>query len=161
MSINLTQALVFETDDLKSFKLMLKTATDIMFDKPNSQYSLRHICTEVPIFWNDGAEYDHDKKENTKPTRFWLASLHNYGNDYKNIKSNVSFKDNESMVEAAMELLKDIDTEAFAKKCGDGYTDWFNHFDGDIDIGYRLHMEPMGGAWPRIIISLTHLYYGK
>lgn len=159
MSINLTQALVFETDDLKSFKLMLKTATDVMFDKPNSQYSLRHIQTEPIIFWDDGAEYIDKKK--TKPTRFWIASLGNYGGDYRKIQSNQSFKDNESMVEAAMELLKDIDTEAFAKKCGDGYTDWFNHFDGDIDIGYRLHMEPMGGAWPRIIISLTHLYYGK
>jgi hypothetical protein len=47
----------------------------------------------------------------------------------------------------------------FLKKCGDGYTDSFNHFDGSVSVGYELRTC---SSFPEILaISLVHIYHGK
>ena len=54
----MTQELTFETDDLNSFELMLKSAVRVLFPKSKGQYINLHIKKEHPGFWEDG-KYDN------------------------------------------------------------------------------------------------------
>lgn len=58
MSINMTQALKFETDDLRSFEQMLAVAVRVLF-KPNGRYVRQHIRVgdQPPCLFPDGRDY--------------------------------------------------------------------------------------------------------
>jgi hypothetical protein len=59
MSINMTQAFEFETDDLKSFEKVLVSAISVMFHDKNDQYVQLHIDpTKGDDYWHDGG-YDN------------------------------------------------------------------------------------------------------
>ena len=69
-------------------------------------------------------------------------------------------------VDTAIEYIKDILEknikdwkEQFIKKFGDGYTSWFNKYDGSVGVGYGLCSCNRFPEW--LAISLIHVYYGK
>ena len=59
MSINMTQAFEFETDDIKSFEKVLASAIAVMFHDKNSEYVQLHVDpTQGGDYWQDGG-YDN------------------------------------------------------------------------------------------------------
>jgi hypothetical protein len=71
-----------------------------------------------------------------------------------------------SAVDAAVQHIKQLFKEnektwiaQFKQKFGDGYNDFFNHFDGSIGTGYELRACGCFPEW--LAISLVHMYYGK
>jgi hypothetical protein len=169
MSINMTQEFKFETDSLESFEMMLKTIVDICFTNETSEYTKRNISNSPPFCWDDGATYSQEKQADgitrmtrSKPTRVWVATLSDYASDIDKDEENPSdiFETNEEMVESVMERLITFDKNKLNEECGDGYLSCFNHFDGSIGTGYRVHWEPSGG-WNKLYVSIVHAYYGK
>lgn len=81
MSINMTQAFEFETDDPKSFETMLQAIVPILFGK-NGSHTKLHLQGS-PEFWDDGREYEEawnscprmyqegDKVSLLKPSRIY------------------------------------------------------------------------------------------
>jgi hypothetical protein len=53
MSINMTQGLMFDTDDLASFEKMLSVAVRVLFGE-NGKYVTLHIHKKKPFLWPDG-----------------------------------------------------------------------------------------------------------
>jgi hypothetical protein len=64
------------------------------------------------------------------------------------------------LIRSAMEHVRTADVSAFFARCGSGHTDWFDHNDGSIDVGYRISKRPFGGSGV-LDLSLCHIYYGK
>ena len=97
-----------------------------------------------------------------KPKRMFIAFL----DDYKEEKSEpdtIKCKDYADMLQWAIcqvHMAKDERQQEFLDKCGDGYSDGFNSFDGTVEHGYRVHYEPAGGPG-RLVLSMVHIYYGK
>lgn len=56
MSINMTQELCFETDDLDSFEIMLRAAVTVLF-RFSGQHISPHIRIADPGHWEDGKDY--------------------------------------------------------------------------------------------------------
>jgi len=107
------------------------------------------------------AEACKQKGEKTPPTRFWVATLSDYYDDYKKERGDTYCSSRDDMVLRTMERVRaTAEDDNFTDKMGDGYTEIFNCFDGSIGIGYRMHREPNCG-WNRLFISLVHAYYGK
>jgi hypothetical protein len=208
MSINMTQDFSFETDCIKSFEKMLKTAVDIIFDKSSGNYTKFSIWGKEPYHWRDGSSYDrvyedvpsmlqtedgialidaeriyggatlmkitgHEpdldsaaekamsfRKEKSKPTRMWVATLSDYSGEFKKDRGDTYCNNREDMVWRAVEMMKAVTYQQMKDAIGDGYSYEFNRDDGHITIGYRMHVEPNCG-WNNIFLSCVHAYYGK
>jgi len=59
MSINMTQALVFETDDLQSFGKLLEPVSQILFETKSGKYKPK-VILKPPSYWEDGQYEDYD-----------------------------------------------------------------------------------------------------
>ena len=65
-------------------------------------------------------------------------------------------------IEHIKRLFKDHKKEwmkRFQRKFGNGYNNWFNHFDGSVEFGYELRTCGCFPEW--LAISIVHIYYGK
>lgn len=157
MSINMTQDLTFETDSLESFETMLRAAVEVLFDKKPSEYVQLHLKGHAATWrLRDGSSFVDG--EQTRPTRVWVTTLADYKSGMK--EGDVACSSPEVAVDMIMAKVRDFDPSKLREECGDGYNDWFNHFDGSIGVAYRMCRGPNGG-WNELYISLAHAYYGK
>lgn len=164
MSIDLTQELSFVTDEIKSLEKMLRASADVLFHRPGKKlYDRPFIVTKLDenAYWE---HYPHFRDDNKKH-RF-IALIGNYDSDFESIQRRQNSREVEvaacsieECCDKAIELAKAADEQDFLSKCGDGYTGWFNHFDGSIGMGYGL--ELIKTTFPKLYIYSTHLYYGK
>jgi len=105
-------------------------------------------------------------KENTKretkpkPDKVFALRLCDYASDFKRKEGDKACRSYNDMLKKTMEELKKLTLDRLKSKLGDGYNEGFMHFDGSVDLGYRLEQIPNGG-WRQLDISLVHLYVGK
>lgn len=148
--INLTQEFVYETDDLNSLKSVLTTLTKVMYKSPKYDhgYTLVHMTSKP--------------KSNNFDNQYIVLEIGDYKSDVQS--DDMTFtgytdKMYDDLSEQAIKALKNADKKKFLEERGDGYNDGFNEFDGIIDVGYRLELDKL--VWPRLKLSLVHIYYGK
>lgn len=161
MSINMTQAFEFETDDLDSMRKMLETIVPILFDKDSGIHTKIHLSDSNQHLFNDGAKYEENENgrwERKNPTRVWVTTMSDYEGDVQ--ADDFLFPDRQGAINKIIDMLEKCKLEDIVGKIGDGYDSCFNHSDGDIGLGYRIHWEPSGG-WNLLHVSLVHAYYGK
>jgi hypothetical protein len=162
MSINMMQRFILEHDSKISFLKILKEVIICTFSNQIGYYEKLFITTHKDIMFNDGVKPINDKY--TQPKRLFVCTIGNYGelNNYIRIK----FDDINILINTISDMLDNDPNEKVSKKdqffelCGDGYTSWFNRFDGSVKYGYRVEHRPSGG-WEYLDISLCHMYYGK
>jgi len=151
MSINMTQEFVFENDSIESIEKILTALIPCVF-REKGMYIQLHASTETNWF------LDGRKPPDNKPTRVFIASLADYAGNCKD--EDIKFSSYADMLTYSLSLLKSFAKKELCDKLGDGYTSWFNPYDGSTGLCYRLHHEPIGG-WNKIILSAIHAYYGK
>ena len=164
MSINMTQSFLYETDSLDSFEKVLDTMVRVMHKEQPSEYAQLFVTKRADAF-SDGKRWIGPKEMSASNPKGWskpkflhVCSIGDYKGEMK--EEDEPFENYANLVQKVIEHLKNADAKKFFEQCGDGYTDWFNHFDGSIDGGYRLNQRPSGG-WDNLDISLCHMYYGK
>lgn len=158
MSINLTQAFLYETDDLKSFEKVLGTMVKICtYGEKPSQYSQLFVTTTRPEAFNDGKNWIQKEQKFSRPNLLHVCSIGDYKNAIK--VGDQTFEHYEDLVKRVMEHLRNANVEKFFAQCGDGYDPPFNHFDGSIEAGFRLSQREGWGDF--LDVSLCHIYYGK
>ena len=164
MSINLTQAAVYETDSLESFEKVLATLVKVMFKEEPSQYAQAFVTRGSDSFC-DGRKWigspamsSSDPKGWSRPDYLHVCSIGNYKSEIR--EGDEKFESHASLVQRVMEHLKNADVRKFFEVCGMGFNDSFNRHDGSIEVGYRLNHRP-GGGWNNLDVSLCHIYYGK
>ena len=87
---------------------------------------------------------------NPKAKRMWIATI----DDAKGTR--ISSK---KIVSAIMEKVWAANPDDFYEKFGDGFHEGFN--DGDVDVGYGWRIEANHSPWPKLHVSMVHIYYGK
>lgn len=157
MSINLTQAFLYETDDLNSFEKVLDTMVRVMYDEKPSQYSQLFVTTTRPEAFHDGKSWIQKEQRFSQPRFLHVCSIGDYKDAIKERAQ--TFESYADLMQRVMEHVRNADVEKFLAQCGDGYTGSFNHFDGSIEAGFRLSQREGWGDY--LDVSLCHIYYGK
>lgn len=164
MSINLTQRFEYETDSLESFEKVLDTMVRVMYKETPSQYAQLFLSKNSPSFEN-GRKWigtkgmsASDPKGWSKPLYLNVCTVGDYRSDMQ--KGDEQFERYADLVKKVMDNIKNPDFKSFQELCGDGYTSWFNHMDGSVELGFRINQRPLGG-WDFLDVSLCHIYYGK
>lgn len=147
----MTQEFVFETDDLVSFELMLRSICEVMFSKPKTL----NIKTKHH-HWPDGGKIARRKEDDLPPTRMLIATI----DDYEAGEEDIVCSGLGDMLDKLMKMVRDADPEKFLEEFGSGFNHGFNRNDGHIAHGYRMEWSPNGG-WDLLHISMVHAYYGK
>ncbi|HIH24530.1 TPA: hypothetical protein HA251_05840 [Candidatus Woesearchaeota archaeon] len=174
MTINLTQSFNFETDSLKSFETMLEAFVrsayrrDALSGIPSQkkgELANLYFSTVRPGAFYDGKKRmqhpadEHGKIESYSESQFFhVCSIGS--DDFGRYNGSKSVDDERTLVQLAMEHMRNADVDAFFSECGDGYDYSFNHMDGSIKEGYRMSAES-NSMYPRLDLSLCHIYYGK
>ena len=72
----------------------------------------------------------------------------------------------QSAIDQALEMVRGVllvtqkhTSNEFLEKFGSGYTSFFNEYDGHTGIGYTI--DTCGCFPERLMVGLTHIYYGK
>ena len=164
MSINLTQELVYTTDEKKSFEKILTAVVEMMFKEEPSQYAQMHM-TQHSDYFHDGRKWIGPKEMSSSDPKGWSKPIYFHvcsAADYKPAiqEGDETFDSHAQLIQRVMEHLKNADVEKFFERCGNGFSSGFDNFQGSIGVGYRLNHRSLGG-WDNLDISLCHIYYGK
>ena len=162
MSINLTQQLLFETDDIKSLRKMARVAFEIVFkEEACTKYTKLYLSHHAPISYADSYKdvYDTDKKD-----ALHVCSIRNYRPDFNKHKidgvpDDVSIITFDEAIEEVASRLENYSKEKFNDLCGEGFNFSFLPSDGDIRAGYRMSLEHT--VFPGIAFGICHILYGK
>lgn len=168
MSIDMVQKFVVEVDSVKLLKQYLRLAMATVLtsheevtvvdrsEKHHGLYLPSVLMDETkhfPVILIDGW---YLPKEGEKNSYFGGRE------PWTTFRSAVATSSIDCAIEHIHELLeKQGETwrAQFEKRFGDGHHSGFNHFDGDVGLGYELREC---GCFPkRLAISIVHMYYGK
>lgn len=162
-----TQKVVFETDSLKTLEEALHALVPLVYSNrqaPDSYHQL-YVSDKAKGYFDDGKEFvgpktmsASDPKGWSKPKYMHICAIGNVKSDMeKNDRQHFSFS---TLVQDAMDCARDADKEEFLKRCGDGHTGGFNHFDGTVKPGYRISLRHETSS-DVVDVSMCHMYYGK
>lgn len=146
----MTEAFKFQNDTVASIETMLKAAIEVLF-KTKGDYTALRLRTTPPYGELTTKLHDWDG--------VFIAELIDYKSERER-DGDVYCLTKQELLEKAMERIKAFDRKNVNKLLGDGYDEFFNHFDGSTGVAYRLQWQPSCG-WNRLLISATHAYYGK
>lgn len=147
MSIDLIQNFKLETDSDEILKKVLRSIVPFVLRVgKNNTHTQFYVSVEpsTSTMINKG---------------FLVCRLGDYKSDVNKGDHLFELGDHNGVVEYAMHLLGQADKKKFLEEVGDGYHDCFNHFDGSVDVGYKL--VTTNTCWNALEIYLTHIYYGK
>ena len=162
----------FKTDYIEHLLSALKVLAEIAFQPSKqaahhtsrNQYSVLALTTNKNFHFDDGREYDHKKKEWSKPAYQYVCSVFDYRSDVSSSDKIYEDYDHDAMCQDVRRLLTGSRlaklNKQFLEECGEGYHYGFNSDDGSVVTGYRITQRPNGG-WCNLDISLCHIYYGK
>ena len=136
---NLTQAFVFETDDLDSLRMALEAILRIITKGNGRRASLRVITDKQPFSFNDGS------LKTGRPTRRWLATAGIYLDEGRG-------RSPESAVPAMLSAALSVSEKQFFDEFG------IPEFDGSVRSGWRLHYSGPGDL---IHLSRIHTFHEK
>ncbi len=102
------------------------------------------------------ASQQNEEKNPREPKRILVAVLQ----DYKEPKPDFVCVDLGAMKDTTMELIEKVNPSKLLKEVGDGFNSSFGQYDGSISHGWRLQYQPLSG-WNKLVVSMTHIYYGK
>jgi hypothetical protein len=167
MAINLVQNLNVEVDSTELLKQYLELALPTVLNSieeiaikvidhndehkkiyyPSAIYSEKSI---LPILLIGGWYKSKDNKEN---------SFFDGYEPWKLFKNETALKDSIDYIMTILDENQRELSKRFFKDCGDGYNDNFNHYDGSVNVGFKLISNC---TFPNSLsLSMTHIYYGK